>query len=183
MKRNLIFILTLSIILCMSSTGSVYAEDVLLQESNDVDTIVPMQLYEYIWQVTSKTGNPITYGTWTDGPTGLGPADLDINESETISREYTNSITGEYTIGKSKIAASLGTTIGIAKTYGTSYSIQLADGVRKTIIFRPKLKVYKVISTYYRYPVGLPGEKVAIATETCYVTTFVNWDYSWRCGY
>ncbi|MGB4658073.1 MAG: hypothetical protein WBI07_02695 [Mobilitalea sp.] len=182
MKKNLIFILALSIILCMSST-SVYAEDVLVQESNDGDIIVPMQLYEYIWQVTSTTANPITYGTWADGPTGLGPGNLDINESSTISREYTNSITGEYTIGKSKIAASLGTTIGIDKTYGTSYSITLADGERKTIKFRPKLRVYKVISTYYRYPVGLPGEKVAIDTETCYVTTFVDWDYSWRYGY
>lgn len=100
-----------------------------------------------------------------------------------MSKSYTNTITGNYTIGKQKIANSLGVTIGQAKTYGTSYSISLGNGQRKTIIVRPKIKTYKVISTYYRYPVGTTGSKKAMKTETSYVKVFNNWDYSWRTGY
>lgn len=82
-----------------------------------------------------------------------------------------------------QIGSSLGVTIGESRSYGTSYSITLSKGERKTIIVRPKIKTYKVLSSYYRFPVGTTGSRERIKSETAYVDVFDGWDYSWRSGY
>lgn len=108
---------------------------------------------------------------------------MNINQSSTLNRSFTNTITGNFTIGKQKIANSLGITIGQSKSYGTSYVATLNPGERKTIIYRPKIRTHKIVSTYYRYPVNTTGNRVAIKSETSYVDSFVDWDYDWRYGY
>ncbi|MEP0824737.1 MULTISPECIES: hypothetical protein [Exiguobacterium] len=145
--------------------------------------ITPMQLYEYKWQVTSKTAVGDSFEAWRTGPSGRGPATLSINSSTSLNRSYTNTISGDYSIGKASIGSSLGVTIGVTETHGTSYSINIPDNSVRTITYRPKVRTYKVVSTYYRYPVGTVGSKTAIKTETSYVKAFVNWDYSYRIGY
>lgn len=143
----------------------------------------PNELYSYGWEVTSTSAYANKFGAWRDGPTGTGPASLDINQSKQINRTFTNTITGDYSIGKAKISTTLGVTIGETKTYGTSYRVPIAQNETKTIIYRPKIRTYKVVSTYFRYPMGTTGNPVALKTETSYVDTFVDWDYYWRYGY
>ncbi|WP_053217692.1 hypothetical protein [Virgibacillus senegalensis] len=153
-------------------------------DSKEVEgEITPNQLYEYKWVVTSTSVVSNSFGSWRVGPTGHSPGTLSVNESTTLNRSYTNTISGNYSIGKSAIGSSLGVTIGKSQTHGTSYTISLSTGQTKTIIVRPKIKRYKVISTYYRYPVGTTGSRKAIKTETAYVNTFNGWDYNWRYGY
>lgn len=149
----------------------------------ETNSAEPSKLYDYVWKVTSTTVHRNSFGEWRTGPTGLGPGTLNINESTTLSRSFTNTISGDFTIGKSKIATALGVTIGIAETHGTSYSITLKENERKTIIVRPKIKTYKVVSTYYKIPVEVIDDPVALKTETAYVDVFNGWDYSWRSGY
>ena len=145
--------------------------------------VEPDQLYEYGWEVASKTVYDDSFGSWRTGPSGKGPATVSINQSSSLNRSFTNTISGNYTIGKLAIGNSLGVTIGESETYGTSYAINIPDNSIRTIIYRPKIRTYKVISKYYRYPSGTYGTKTAIKSETSYVDAFVNWDYSYRLGY
>ena len=160
----------------ISSTESAVQEE--------TDNPQPNNLYDYAWIIDSVTVTKTGYGPWRVGPTGLGPGTLNINDSKTVSRTYTNEISGSYSIGKSAIGSKLGVSIGVAQTHGTSYSINLKSGERKTIIFRPKTKTTKVVTGYYKIPVGIVGaKKQKLKEEICYVTSFVSWDYSWRSGY
>lgn len=126
------------------------------------------------WKVQSKTYVSTHYGSFRDGPSGRGPGTITLTSSSTVNRSFTNGITGSFPMGKANIGASIGVTIGEAKTYGTSYSITVPSGYRRQIIFRPKYKKYKVVQAYYAK--GSPTGK----TATAYVTIFSNWDYSWR---
>lgn len=107
------------------------------------------------------------------GPSGRGPGTLSINESTTLNREFTNTISGEYPIGQGNIAASLGITIGVAQTHGTSYTITLAANERKKIIFKAKYYTYRVTQRVYAN--GLPTNNYVYA----YVDVFDSWDYDW----
>lgn len=147
------------------------------------EVVEPDQLYEYGWEVTSKTAVEDSFGSWRTGPSGRGPATLGINQSDSLNRSFTNTISGSYTIGKTTIGDSLGITIGTSKTYGTSYAINIPDNSIRTIIYRPKVRTYKVISKYYRYPSGVYGTKTAIKSETAYVDSFLSWDYTYKLGY
>lgn len=80
------------------------------------------------------------------------------------------------------IGASLGVDIGKSKKYETSYRINLKENEIKTIIFRPKIDVYKVVQTKYKINM-LSGKMTPIREEVAYVDVFNNWDYSWRNGY
>ncbi|MCX7884937.1 MAG: hypothetical protein N2448_07925 [Caloramator sp.] len=162
---------------------SIYKPFTVLAEPKKEIVVNPNQLYEYKWEITNITYKYTTFGEWRIGPTGLGPATLDINSGISINRTYTNSISGSYPIGKSSVELSLGCEIGVSHSYATNYSIQIAEGERKTIIFRPKINVYEIKQTYYRYPVGTIGSPVALDTATCTVYVFQDWDYSWRYGY
>jgi len=158
-KTLKLFTIILLVFLSFQITSVVFASQ---------EKVSPQELYEYAWKITGKIVDRTEFGDWRVGPTGLGPGSLNINQSTTLNRSFTNSISGCYPIGVSTIAASLGTTIGVAKTYGTSYTITLRDGERKTIIFRPKIKVWKITQTYYQYPVGMIGDPVALDTKVAY---------------
>jgi len=144
--------------------------------------VEPDQLYEYRWEITSKTVDSNTYGAWRTGPTGKGPATVSMSQSSSLNISFTNTISGSYTIGKTAISESLGITIGTSETYGTSYAINIPDNSTRTIIYRPKIRTYKVVSKHYRYPVGVYANRTAIKTETSYVDSFSGWDYSYRIG-
>lgn len=156
----------------------VYVQD---NDSNDQSSYrVP--IYEYHWKITSKSVYRRKFGSWREGPSGKGPGDLSINESNTINRNFTASISGKYPIGVGAIGSSLGVDIGKSDTYGTSYRINLKENEIKTIIFRPKINVYKVVQTKYKINM-LSGKMTPIREEVAYVDVFNNWDYSWRNGY
>ncbi|MCK1993966.1 hypothetical protein GW626_02950 [Peribacillus muralis] len=126
------------------------------------------------YKIVSKTHYGSGYKDYRTGPSGRGPATLSINSSKTINRSFTNTISGDYPIGKGKIAQSLSTTIGDAKTYGTSYSIPVEKGKTKLIIYRP---------FYYQYKVKQRQYVNGMATNTykyAYVIVFQDWDYDWK---
>ena len=126
------------------------------------------------WEIYSKKAISTHYGAWRDGPSGRGPSRLSINSSTTFNRAFTNSISGSYPIGEGQVGASLGVTIGKAKTYGTSYSIKIPKGKRQQIIFRSVYKRYEVKQRYYAKGT-LTGKKA-----TCYVDVFSHWDYDFK---
>ena len=152
---------------------------------NSSNSIEPKNMYDYAWKVEKvEDYGPITYGSWREGPTGRGPGSLSITDSTTVSFTFTNTITGQYSIGLSSIEAAVGCEIGIELTHAADYTITLGDNVRKTIIFRPKLQVVKVTTEYWRYPTGATYlDPELLETEICYVTKFIEWDYDWRYGY
>lgn len=154
------------------------------EEKFNSSEVSPMDgpTFEYYWSITSKTLYRTKFGEWRVGPTGFGPGSLSINDSQTINRNFTASISGQYPMGIGTIGSSLGVIIGRSSSYGTSYTITLASGERKTIIFRPKVNVYRVVQTRYRLNT-VTNERVVMETQTAYVDVFNNWDYSWRHGY
>ena len=146
------------------------------------ETVGPNNLYDYYWDVkVVKTERG--YGAWREGPTGLGPGLLNINDSENIDKWFTTTLTGVYSVGKARIEAAVGFKTGGSAEHETSYSLFIEDGVRKTIIFRPKMKIQTIESKYYRVPVGTGGTATVLKTERAYVTSFIEWDYSYVNGY
>ena len=192
MKTKLFaFVLVVCVIfsatLPVSAATPIYKEDIDITNLDmtlaDTGGMQPNGLYDYAWLVDSVTVSSNGYGSWRTGPTGVGPGSLSINDSTTISRTFTNTISGSYSIGKGTIASTLGVSIGVAETHGTSYTITLPAGTRRTIIFRPKTQTKKIVTGYYRIPTGvIGGTPVKLKSETCYVTSFVSWDYSWKSG-
>lgn len=138
--------------------------------------------YRLRWEIADKSKYRTKYGEWRDGPTGRGPGTLSINDSHSINRSYTASISGDYPVGEGTIGASLGVQIGESETYGTSYSVKLDDDERKTIEFRPKVQVYKVTQNFVQIDT-YTGEKTVLSTDYAYVDVFHSWDYDWREGY
>ncbi|MFD1900318.1 hypothetical protein GQR36_10435 [Enterococcus termitis] len=57
-----------------------------------------------IWKIESKTASGTSYGPWRNGPSGKGKATLSANNSNTSSRSVSSSISGDYPIGKGKLA-------------------------------------------------------------------------------
>lgn len=119
---------------------------------------------------------------WRVGPTGLGPATLSINEGSGIDKSFTSSISGSYPVGIAGINLLLGVFINESQEHGTSYSISIPSGQRKTIIYRPKYVTYKVFQRFYQKDTWT-GKKTLINTSIAYVTKFSTWDYSWKYGY
>lgn len=152
-----------------------------------VDLSVDDTMYE-VESITTKAAPPLvlTYkitkkevvgrgmDAFRNGPSGTGPATLGINQSDTINRTYTNTISGKFPIGKGEIAASLGVTIGEAKTYGTSYSIPVEAGKRKMIIYAPEYVLYEVTQRLYKNGIATDNY------ETAQVKVFESWYYDWK---
>ncbi|GAB0168617.1 hypothetical protein LSPCS325_20540 [Lysinibacillus sp. CTST325] len=143
-------------------------------ELNDEITITPrFGPTDIKYKITKKEIVGRGWGDWRNGPTGTGPGSLSINHAKTLNREFTNTISGEYPIGASTIGTSLGVTIGKAKTYGTTYTITLAKGEKKRIIFQPRYVTYEV--TQRMYANGIATDKY----KKAYVDVFDDWDYDW----
>lgn len=158
-------------------------EKIYIQDKSDTSLITPMgPLYEYFWAISSKSKVRMDFGSWRDGPSGKGPANLSINQATNLDRSFTASLTGEYPVGKGTIEASLGITIGTSKSYGTTYDIDIPSDTIRTIIYRPKIDVYEVTQTYYRMN-SITGELTSMDKKVATVEAFNNWDYSWRNGY
>lgn len=151
------------------------SEDNTLYEAEVNDQIAPQAAppLHLAYKITKTELYGRGWGSFRQGPTGKGPATLGINQSTTLNRQFTNTISGDYPIGKGKIGASLGVTIGEAKTYGTSYTITIEDGKKKTIQFRPEYEVYRVTQRLYKNGIATDIYKHAL------VTVFVDWDYDW----
>jgi len=131
----------------------------------------------YYWKVESKKLISYNYGGWRNGPSGKGPGTVTLSNSSGVNRSVTNTISGSYT-KVSDISASLGVTIGVSKTYTTSYSVTVPSGKRYQIIYRPRYKYYKIVQRKY-YKIDGHSSKTS-NTKTCYVKVFANWDYSWK---
>ncbi|WP_155812751.1 hypothetical protein [Oribacterium sp. oral taxon 078] len=182
-----ITILLVCCLFAMAGSFNVYAnerelarDDRMLNASAD---IFPVENYTYSWRVISKSVSGYSFGNWRKGPTGRGPGSLSINEGSTLNRNFTNTISGAYSWGEGNIGLSLGVSIGKSETHGTSYTIQLNKGQIKTILLRPKIKIYRVVTGYYKLPVNAAGRAKLIKKETSYVRVFNGWDYSWKSGY
>ncbi|HHW95439.1 MAG TPA: hypothetical protein GX736_05900 [Mogibacterium sp.] len=131
----------------------------------------------YYWKVTSKKVASYPYGGWRKGPSGKGPAKISLTNSQGYNYSVTNTISGSYT-SVATIESALNVTIGKAKTYSASYSVNVPKGNRYQIIYRPQFKRYKVVQTQY-YRIDGYSTKTG-KTKTCYVKIFSNWDYSWN---
>lgn len=149
-------------------------DDTMYDEVVDQSKAVVLAPTRRTYKITSKKVLGYGYGAYRSGPSGKGPGTLSINSSTTISRSYTNTISGDYPIGKKAISHSLGVTIGKSKTYGTSYSISIEKGKRKQIIYRPRYKNIQVKQRLYANGVATNIYKYAT------VKVFNNWDYSWK---
>lgn len=180
MIKKVIFALTLSIITNVTPVLA-STNNELLEESSISSRY--LEQYSTYWKITSNTVDRTYFGSWRTGPTGLGPGTLSINESTTLNRSFTASITsGKAQVGNSTIGAQLGVTIGKSVSHGTNYSITLNSGERKTIIYRPKITVHKIVQTKYRVN-NYTGKTQVLDKQNVYVETFNSWDYSWRNGY
>lgn len=131
----------------------------------------------YTWKVYSISTYSYYYDSWRDGPSGLGPATLTLSNSNASSISVTNTISGSYT-NVATISAALGVTINVSEGHSVSYSISIPSGSRRQIIYRPYMRVYKVVQRQYFVDHGT--ESYTGQSKTCYVNVFNNWDYSWR---
>ena len=164
------------------SQADVGAEERAIGTKQIEETVGPDHFCCYYWDVrVVKTERG--YGAWREGPTGLGPRALSINDPEDIDRWFTTTLTGEYSVGKARIEAAVGVPIGGSVEYDTSYLLFLEEGDRKTIRFRPKMKIQTVESNYCRAPIGGGGTATVLKTERAYVTSFIEWDYSYVDGF
>lgn len=152
------------------------SKDNTMYEAEYGDEIAPMPTFgptNITYEITDKKVVGRGWGDLRNGPTGTGPGTLSINNSKTLNRSFTNTITGDYPIGAGKIATSLGVTIGEAKTYGTTYTITLAKGEKKKIVFQPKYVVYEVTQRMYANGIATKVYKKA------QVEVFEDWEYDW----
>lgn len=183
------FMSILLVIGCLSSFSTVaYAEEIqsgnttLLEDNaSNSNNVEPRELYQYFWRVASKSKDGSGFDNWRLGPSGRGPATLNIKEASNLNIEYTTTISGDYTMGKANIGAAIGIKIGESKSYGTSYSIPIAAGEEKTIIYRPKYIKYKIDTEYVRVS-NTTGEEKVLDKEESYVKVFSSWDYNWEYG-
>lgn len=166
--------------LTVSTTDSEIVDEKLIttEKNEDEKVIKPLRTdgYSY-WKVTSKSVNSYRYGDWRRGPSGRGPGTITLTNSSEYNFNVTNTISGSYT-SVGTIANSLGVTIGKSKKYSAGYIIEVPNGKRYQIIYRPNFKVYKVIETEY-YRIDGYDTKTG-RTKTAYVSVFSNWDYSWK---
>ncbi|MBO0467689.1 hypothetical protein [Enterococcus plantarum] len=149
-------------------------DDDFKEYETDVSSPQARAAFLITWKIESKKSSGTSYGPWRKGPSGKGKATLSANNSNTSSRSVSSSISGDYPIGKGKIGASLGITIGQSKTYGVSYSRLIPAGKREQIIFRPVYKLTKIKQRKY-----LAGTKTN-TTQTAMVKSFSHWDYSFK---
>lgn len=138
------------------------------------DEVTPMMANHYSYKITKKEVWGRGWGSFRNGPSGRGPSTLSINQSKTLNRSFTNTLSGEFPIGKGKIGTSLGVEIGVAETYGTSSSIPVEAGKRKQIIYRPEYVQYRVTQRMYVNGIATNVYKYA------YVNVFEDWDYDWK---
>lgn len=185
------FITAVVVVGCLGNLGTaVFAQEVSTDTVANLSTktstsisnnIEPWDLYQYYWRIAKVSKYSSGFDDWRFGPSAQGSGRLSINEGSSISRAYTTTVSGGYTIGKTAIGAELGVTIDERKTYETSYQIDIAEGEEKTIIFRPKYLKWKVDSEYVRVN-NATGKVEVLDKETAYVKTFVDWDYDWKPG-
>lgn len=133
---------------------------------------------ETVWKISSKKKTGTSTGPWRNGPSGKGPATLNINQSKTKDITVTSSISGSFPIGKKAIGSSLNITIGESKTYGTSYSVNIPSGKKYQIIYRPVYNVYTVKQRKYYRTGGITEATNTYSTAT--VKSFNHWEYSWK---
>lgn len=196
MKKLIFFIITgLAIFAALNLTGTKVEAKESISIVDDSDLNNPDTLYEadgtpvdlskpnysvmygptYItYKITSKKVTSHGYNKYRKGPSGRGPATLTMSKSSSVNTSFTSTISGDYPIGKGKIGASLGITIGATKTYGVTYSVKIPKKKKKQIIFRPRYKVYTVKQRTYAN--GQPTYKY----KTAKVKAFENWDYDWK---
>lgn len=151
-----------------------------LRLDNNINEIEPRYGFSR-WKVISVDKNYSTgyESTWRSGPEGKGPGSLSINESTSINRSFTTSITaGTGKPGVSTLSAAIGVTIGSSETHGTSYTITLKSGESKQIIFRAVYRIYRVYSEYRSY--DQQDNYEVKDTDYTNVAVFDHWAYDWR---
>lgn len=183
MNKKIISLL-LGIILLISTPFTCFAADETTDLSPKVVEVNPTRevILQTYWKITDKSFDRQEFGSWREGPSGEGPCTLDINDSINLNKTFTASISGSFPYGAGSIGSVLGITIGKSRIYGVKYSIPVDKAKRKTIIYRPKINVYKVTQTQYRAN-NITGETKKIKTAVAYVRKFAAWDYSWVWGY
>lgn len=169
MRRKLVIVLTLIFCICF---GSGFASASVGKEETS-----PLVDGYYSWKVTSTTITGYSYGAWRNGPSGTGPANLKLSNSNATNISVTNTISGSYT-NLGTIESAIGITIGKSITQSVSYEITIPAGAKRQIIYRPYFKAIKVVEKEYfvDHGVSSPTGK----SKTSYVKAFVNWDYSWK---
>ncbi|WP_100486530.1 hypothetical protein [Sporolactobacillus pectinivorans] len=189
-----IFLIATSSVTEAYASGSVdYEKAPLVNLNNDGNFYRPVDenssshfspqiiVYYYEWKITGKKYTATHYSGWRAGPSGDGPATLTLSDSTSVDRGFTNTISGQYPVGAGTIAASLGVTLNVTKTYGTSYSIYIPNKVHRQIIFRSVYNVYTVTQREYMVLGGTGAAPVPMNNyKTATVNVFSHWDYSWR---
>ncbi len=180
MKKKLLSIFLVGILL-LNFSGIVFASTKDSTIMNPIPKNNRCIGYTFFYKTTPGVYS-YNYGNWRTGPTGFGPAKLSINKESGLNRGFTSTISGSWPVGISTINTLLGVSIGQSINHGTSYTISIESGKRKTILYRPKYIKYKVKQEYYQQDTWT-GEKKLLSTSVAYVTKFNAWDYSWKYGY
>ena len=167
----------LTIGLFFGITSNVSADNVNNDSTNlqiNALNIKPKVAQYRMWRIETKQSAGTEKGAWRNGPSGKGKATLNATNSNTSNRSVTSTISGNFPKKKKAIGASLGITIGESKTYSVGYSIEIPQGKRRQIIFRPIYKKTKVVQREY-----IGGVKTK-NTKTAVVKSFSHWDYSYK---
>ena len=186
MRKRIIRVAALLFLVTMCITDiSVFAAEENLphvaSEIQNVNLNVDKTEYEiqprtdgyYYWAVETKTNQGTVYDSWRLGPQGKGPGTISVNKTDTV----TNTISGSYT-SVGDISASLGVTIGTAKSYSVSYSLPVPSGKTYQIKYLPLYTQYKVVQRQYYRIDGYTSK--TNNTKTCYVKVFYDWGFSYN---
>lgn len=128
-----------------------------------------------IWEIESKTDKGIVYGSYINGPSARGPAKLAFKNG--YKGTYSNTISGEYS-NLTNIGLSFG--VKFAQTYSRSveFSIDVPEGKRYRLKYRPYYKKYKVVERAYD---RLDGRSIKTnRTKVSYVKIYQDWDYDYE---
>ena len=80
------------------SKGKENGATVEMVEESIQEPSSPNNLYDYYWDIR-VINESRGFGSWREGPSGTGPAYLDMNQGTALNRNYTNTSSGEYSAG------------------------------------------------------------------------------------
>lgn len=186
MKKMISLIVALILSFSLSTVAFADSNYSTEEITNNVD---PLALgYKLYYEVVSSTElSTIYYGPYRDGPTIEQPGIVSINQGLSIDRGFYAALSGDYPLGEASISAEVGFSVNCTTSYETSYSTELSQeeysqGFVKTIQYRPKYKIIKVVTQFIQEDT-YTGEKTVLSNHTAYVNKFNNWSYGWRYGY
>ncbi len=167
---------------------AVIAAGTAVSTSVSADTVTPLvkeqQNYKdtlsipilYGWKIVSISSSGDGYGAWRLGPSGRGPGQITLSDSNSSSIGYSATISGSIKTPTDEIGSSVGVSINVSKSHSVSYTVNLTSNKMIQVEYRPHYKIEKVTQREYLIsPTTLATSNTAVA----YVNVFENWQYSY----